>query len=620
MRKSSLERGSGADTAGSEERYRLGFEMNMAPMIITDLEDRVIAANDAFCSLIGRSREEVLGFDSKPFTHPEDLGITESVIEQVTHGDTEQLRYVKRYLHKDGRLIIVEVSRTAARGADGEILYYVISERDITDRTRRDQVLELQAGVNRLAIVATSEDVFLRQLCELLVQDAGYALAWVGVMADGEEGGVDVVCAAGDTDYLYGDITNWWGSRDSGSGHAGAALRTGHRRVIGDLALEAPGEAWRDRALQFGFGSSAAIPFNSATEGRVLSIYAKQVFAFDEVTVKGLDEIGSEIGLAIRHVRSMQVTKDALDALTLANEALQETEQRFRLAFEDNMAPMIFTNLDNHVVAANDAFCRLIGYEREEILGRGTAHFTHADDLEVVDDPQRRLIAGEVDQVAFTKRYLSKDGRIIVITSLKSAARNPEGEILYFVSSQRDITEERTLAEQLSHQAFHDPLTGLANRSLFEDRLAQAHERLIRKGGFSAVMLLDLDDFKDVNDTYGHYVGDQMLIGVSQRLEIVTRSLDTLCRFGGDEFLYLAEGLTSPTQAEEIAARLLDALVEPFSFDQLVIEQHASIGIVVCDGTASAPSECVQEADVALYEAKRTKRGRHVVFNSSMQQ
>ena len=97
------------------------------------------------------------------------------------------------------------------------------------------------------------------------------------------------------------------------------------------------------------------------------------------------------------------------------------------------MAPMIFTNLENHVIAANDAFCNLIGYDRAEILGRGTSHFTHPEDVNVVADPQRRLVSGSVDRVSFVKRYLSKDGRVIVISSLKSAARGLDGEILYFV-------------------------------------------------------------------------------------------------------------------------------------------------------------------------------------------
>jgi diguanylate cyclase (GGDEF)-like protein/PAS domain S-box-containing protein len=604
----------------SEEIFRLAFEDNMTPMIFTDLEDRIVTANDAFCLLIGRTRGEILGNDSKSFTHPDDVGITEDAHRRVTRGDANQVHYVQRYLHKGGRLIVVEVSKSAARNASGKTLCYIVSQRDITDRTRRDHVLELRTEVNKLAIIASSEAEFMQQLCDVLVSKGGYMLAWIGVTSSGEEDGVDIVCAAGATGYLYGEMVSWWGSKESGLGPTGSALRTLESQVVNDLANQAMYGPWRERASQFGFGSSAALPFTFETQRSVLNIYARDVFAFDKITMIGLEEIRSETEFAIVHVRSMQQNEAALARLTLANNALIETEQRFRLAFEDNMAPMIFTNLENHVIAANDAFCHMIGYDRAEILGRGTAHFTHPEDVEIVSDPQRRLLSGAVEQVGFVKRYISKDGQVIVISSLKSAARNSDGEILYFVSSQRNITEERALADQLSHQALHDPLTGLANRALFEDRLSQTIARIERHGGLGAVLLLDLDDFKGVNDTYGHLIGDQLLIGIARRLELVTRSADTLCRFGGDEFLYLAEGLTSPTQADEVADRLLEVLTEPFSFNGIDLVQHASIGVVVCDGVGTNDRDYVQEADVALYEAKRLRSGRHLVFNSSMQQ
>ena len=153
---------------------------------------------------------------------------------------------------------------------------------------------------------------------------------------------------------------------------------------------------------------------------------------------------------------------------------------------------------------------------------------------------------------------------------------------------------------------------------LFEDRLAQAHERVVRHGGLGAVLLLDLDDFKGVNDTHGHHVGDQLLAAVARRLEQVTRSSDSLCRFGGDEFLYLAEGLITPAEIEPLATRLLDALAEPFFIAGSNLEQHASIGVVVWDGSSTDSTELIQDADVALYEAKRRGKGHHVVFTPSM--
>ena len=310
----------------------------------------------------------------------------------------------------------------------------------------------------------------------------------------------------------------------------------------------------------------------------------------------------------------------AVEIEKLAAAAMAQSEQRFRLAFEDNMAPMVFTSEKGLLFAVNDAFCEIVGRTRDELLGFDSKVFTFADDIGVTEEVYRRITSGEIDRIRYVKRFQHKDGRTVAAEVSMSPARDEHGETLYFVSSVRDITEERALTAQLSHQALHDPLTGLANRALFDDRLAQAHARVARQGGFGAVLILDLDDFKAVNDTHGHLVGDQLLIAVSRRFEEVSRASDTLCRFGGDEFLYLAEGLKSPEEAEVVATRFLATLAEPFTFAGATFDQHASLGVVVWDQTSKSTTEVVQSADVALYEAKREGKGHHVVYSSGMHQ
>jgi diguanylate cyclase (GGDEF)-like protein/PAS domain S-box-containing protein len=299
---------------------------------------------------------------------------------------------------------------------------------------------------------------------------------------------------------------------------------------------------------------------------------------------------------------------------------LQLLEERFRLAFEDNMAPMIFTDLDDKVFAANDAFCNMIGFSLEELLGRDSTPFTHPDDIGITEASHQRILRGEEGQARYVKRYVRKDGRTIFVEVLRSPARDEDGTILYNVISERDITDEHILSAELSHQALHDTLTGLSNRALFNDRLEQARAKIARDGGLCAVFLLDLDDFKGVNDSLGHLAGDELLKAVARRLEHATRSSDTLCRFGGDEFLYLAEGLGSSADAERTAARLLDALVEPFTVAGTQVDQHASMGVTVSDGANSEKTDFIQNADVALYEAKRGGKGHFVLFTPSMHQ
>ena len=263
-------------------------------------------------------------------------------------------------------------------------------------------------------------------------------------------------------------------------------------------------------------------------------------------------------------VEDRAIGSDAASATALA-----QSEQRFRLAFEGNMAPMVFSDQDGLFLAVNDAFCRMSGRTKEELVGHDSKHFTYPEDIGITEDVYRRIKSGEINDYRYGKRFLHKNGRIVVAEVSICAARDEAGVAINFISSVRDITEERALAAQLSYQALHDPLTGLANRALFDDRLVQARSRTAREGKLGAVLLLDLDDFKGVNDAYGHLVGDQLLVTIANRFEQVTRSTDTLCRFGGDEFLYLAEGLATSAEAELIAERLLRALAEPFSCPRL---------------------------------------------------
>ena len=606
--------------AESEQRFRLAFENNMAPMVFSNLDGGIIAANDAFCKMVERDRDELIGHNSDVFTGEADRGVTEIVYQRMNAGELADHCYVKRLTHKSGRIVDVEVSIAPARDDDGTTLYYVSSVRDISAQVRNERILTVLAAVNKPAISATDELQILQQLCDALVSEGEYALAWVGVKDRSSDGDVKIFCAAGETDYLYEGIVSTSELLPNGMGPTGTAFRSGVLQVANDLKTEADYDLWRDRVTQYEFRSAIAIPNRSESPSGVLSVYSKDRFAFDDVVVKGLEEVVLEAKIAIAHVRSIRKTERALESTAAAMSTLKEAEERFRLAFEDNMSPMVFSDLDDLAIAVNDAFCDMVGFTREELLGHDSRQFTYPDDIGITERTHQLLVHEEASQLRYTKRYLRKDGRVVLSEVSRSAARDEAGNTLYFVSSERDITEQSALTAQLRHQAMHDPLTGLANRALFENRLIQANARVARQGGYGAVLLVDLDDFKGVNDTFGHLVGDQLLIGIARRLELVTRASDTLCRLGGDEFLYLAEGLTAPGEADDVAARLIEMLAEPFILSGIELSQHASMGVVVFDGTNALHNESIQEADVALYEAKRLRRGRHVVFDPSMRQ
>ncbi len=307
------------------------------------------------------------------------------------------------------------------------------------------------------------------------------------------------------------------------------------------------------------------------------------------------------------------------DAECHAREAESErarNERRFRLAFGANTSGMAITDGDGILLDVNQAYCDMLGLGLDDLVGRHVNEATHPEDRKLTMDMISELVRGDRAGARYVKRYVHRDGRVIFGELSVGVVKTDDGDLEGVVASIKDVTDERALVAQLSHQALHDPLTGLANRALFQDRLVRAIETRARHGGVNALFLLDLNDFKGVNDNLGHHVGDELLVEISRRLEAVTRATDTLCRYGGDEFLYLAEALTG--DADEVAQRLLAVFDEPFLANSLNIDQHASLGVVVDDAEPLEAYELMRDVDTAMYEAKRLGSRHHVTFTSAM--
>ena len=594
--------------AEREADYRAAFEHTTAPMYFADPDGVITVANDAFARLVGRSHSELVGHRTSAFTHPQDLGVAEAAHARLASGELDSVRYTKRYVHPSGRVIEADVAASSVRTSGGRIRRFIVSVLDSTDRRRRERSASLLSHVRRLAIVATDASELLSQFCQLLVDVGGYRLA---------------TYASATETILVAPILAVDQRPGPDDGPGAEAIATGASMLYATPGHGSPG--WRRYAERYALHGAAAVALRVNDEFHAVSVVGDHPGALDGSSLLDLEELVHELELGLAHVSAIVETQDALDAartaydaLAVAETALAQSERRFRLAFSENMAPMAFVGTDDVLIDVNDAFVDMVGRSRDELIGRDTTWITHPDDLGTTEDARRRLVRGEVEQIKYVKRFIHRTGRTVVVEILKTPVCADDGRILYFIASDRDITEERQLSEQLLHRALHDPLTGLANRALFEDRLGQARERLVRNGGFGAVLLIDLDDFKGVNDTYGHHVGDRLLVGVARRFELVSRSIDTLGRVGGDEFLYLAEGLNGLEEAVAIAERLLHVLVEPFSLDGLVIEQHATIGVALYTDGAIDGAECIKRADAAMYEAKRHHRGHYEIFQPAM--
>lgn len=243
----------------------------------------------------------------------------------------------------------------------------------------------------------------------------------------------------------------------------------------------------------------------------------------------------------------------------------------------------------------------------------------HPDDLERLRLSMKEHLLGTRPHFECEFRIKHADGSYRWMRSRGKALRNEEGQPYRMAGSMTDVTEYHLIQEQILHDALHDAMTGLPNRVLFMDRLTQAITRRIRRpNSLFAVLFLDVDRFKVINDSLGHLAGDQLLIGIGQRLTTCTRAEDTIARLGGDEFAILLEELTNPAQAIEVAERVLVALSRPFLLEGHEVFTSASIGIAFPSEESKTAEDLLRDADTAMYRAKSLGKARYEVFSMTM--
>jgi diguanylate cyclase (GGDEF)-like protein/PAS domain S-box-containing protein len=297
-----------------------------------------------------------------------------------------------------------------------------------------------------------------------------------------------------------------------------------------------------------------------------------------------------------------------------AEAELREAQERFRSAFEHAPIGMALMTLDGRLFRVNRAMVQIVGRSTDELLRATLRDLTHPDDHESCAEGLGRLLSGEVPSSQLEIRYIHHEGHPVWVSLSTSIVRDVNGNPLYFVGQLEDITERRASGEALAHQAIHDPLTGLPNRMLFVDRLGRELSRAASLRSRVAVLFLDLDRFKVVNDSLGHSAGDRLLVAVADRLSGAMRPDDVVARFGGDEFTVLCQNVTSVETAELIAERLAEVIAKPVALVEGEVFVTASIGIAISDGQNETPETLLRNADAAMYRAKELGRDRAELF------
>jgi diguanylate cyclase (GGDEF)-like protein/PAS domain S-box-containing protein len=310
----------------------------------------------------------------------------------------------------------------------------------------------------------------------------------------------------------------------------------------------------------------------------------------------------------------------ALESAALTEEVHRRTsEARFGSLIRASSDLITVLDSDARIVYQSPSIERVLGYTPDEVVGTSFARLLPAGE----QGRLLHLLDGAADY----------DGGGTEV--LECALRHRDGDALQFeiqhtnllddehvrgiVLNSRDVSERKAFEEQLAHQAFHDPVTGLANRALFAERVRHAVSRARRDHIGLAVIFIDLDDFKTINDSLGHAAGDQVLLEVGKRLATSIRASDTAARFGGDEFAVLLEGVESAQEAADTAERILEALAVPLPLDQKELVTRASLGISMVAGEAATDAEeMIRNADAAMYIAKRDGKGGYRLFEPAM--
>jgi diguanylate cyclase (GGDEF)-like protein/PAS domain S-box-containing protein len=292
---------------------------------------------------------------------------------------------------------------------------------------------------------------------------------------------------------------------------------------------------------------------------------------------------------------------------------LYELQERFESAFSNAPIGMALIDMAGRWLQVNDSLCSITGYARAELLAGSLAAITHPDDVDADADDRARLLAGEIASYHVEKRYVHARGRLGWALFTISIVRDERGAALYRIAQVQDISDQKQLEARLVYLTDHDFLTGMFNRRRFEQELHREIDRSRRYGTGGAIVVLDLDNFKDVNDAFGHKAGDDLLKGITAALRERIRQTDVLARLGGDEFAVLLPEVTIE-EASVVAGELVKALGQHVAVlgDQS-IRVTASAGVATFDGLGDV--QALACADHAMYEAKGNGRNRVAVYS-----
>jgi diguanylate cyclase (GGDEF)-like protein/PAS domain S-box-containing protein len=559
-----------------------------AAIVVQGPDGQIVHCNVDAERLLGLSREQILGRDSldprweatrpdgSPLPGEEHPGPTALRTRQAQLGVTMSIRLPngkRRWL-----LVDSDVFEAPGLGTCAVSCFMDISERR---RLEAWQALTLSL-LDQMGRQAPLESLLLRLVAFVETQLAG-ARCSIQLLSDDRRS----IQTSNSPSLPAAYLSALCGLEISPTaGSCGAAAALGQTVIVTDVFEHPNWVPYRPLAELHGFRACWSEPvFDDA--GRPMGTFAVY---YDEVREPEPDDL------------SLLRQSASLAALVIQRAATHEDLMLAAALFEQGTESVVVTDAENHIVRVNRSFERLTGFTSEDVVGRRPlelhAHSPFATQGRSVEEDAES--EGQWQGELLLRR---KDGEVVPVWLSVVALRAADGRISHYLRTAVDLRETKAQAEQIRQLAFYDPLTKLPNRALVTDRLRQALVSAQRRRQGLAVLFIDLNRFKEVNDTLGHDVGDDVLAAVAQRFASVVRGDDSLGRLGGDEFIVIADGAGEP-EAAICAERLLQSLAEPLVVQDQPFVLGASIGIALYPGDGRLPEELMKHADIAMYRAK----------------
>lgn len=544
----------------SEERFRNLYENANDLIYIHDLEGNYLSINRAAERVIGYSQKEALKLNLKQIVAPEHLARARRKLADKRAG-RRQTAYEIDVITKDGRRLTLEVSSSVIH-KNGEPIAVQGIARDVTERRRTEQALQESEKQYRDLFENANDLIYTHDL----------------------QGNFKSLNRTGEI------ITGYTRKE---------ALQMNIAQVVAPDFLEVARQMTADKIR--GEKPTTYELEIIAKQGHRVSLELSTRLIFQDAVPVGIQGIGRDI-----------------TERKLSEDALIKSERSYRFLSEGIMHQVWTAEPDGKLDYVNGRAVEYFGQTFEKLVGEGWKEFVHPEDLPgCVEKWQDSLKTGAHYEVEF--RLKGCDGEYRWHLARATAGRDSDGKVIKWFGTNTNVDDKKSAEAKLNFYALHDPLTGLPNRNQFMNYLRKAIERTQNfPDSYFAILFLDLDRFKVVNDSLGHAIGDKLLKTIAERLKSCVRTEDVVARLGGDEFTILINEMNRLSDLKRVAERLQRKLSEPFQLDNYEVFTSASIGIITSDKVRREPESYLRDADAAMYRAKETGKARYEIFDREM--